>query len=83
MLTATNQRENQAVPGQYCMSQIDPTTSRATPEPIPDNLRSTQPGGGRCYEIELAWGKLRRWYLRKFHPAYVRRMAERMQGSLE
>ncbi len=56
---------------------------RATPEPVPANLLSTQPGGGRCYAIELAWGRLRRWYLHKFRPGYVRQMAELRQGSLD
>ncbi len=52
-------------------------------EPLPVNLRSVQPGGGRCYEIELAWGKLRRWYLSRFRPRYVARMRQLRQGSTE
>jgi phosphatidylserine decarboxylase len=56
---------------------------RAQPEPLPDNLRSTQPGGGICYQIELAWGRWRRWYLRRFRPGYVRRMAQLRRGSGE
>ncbi len=39
-----------------------------------------QPGGGFCLNLELAWGRLRRAWLRRFRPAYVRRMAERRQG---
>jgi phosphatidylserine decarboxylase len=31
--------------------------------------------------IELAWGSLRRWYLRKFRQRYVRRMAELRRGE--
>lgn len=54
-----------------------------TPEPIPENLQSVQPGGGVCYEIELAWGRLRRWYLRAFRRRYVARMAEKREGSTE
>jgi len=54
---------------------------RALPEPLPDTLRSVQPGGGVCYRIELAWGRLRRWYLKRFRPAYVRRMAELRRGD--
>ncbi|MBS0211057.1 MAG: phosphatidylserine decarboxylase family protein [Planctomycetes bacterium] len=48
---------------------------------MPDNLRSVQPGGGICYQIELAWGQLRRWYLKSFRPGYVARMATLRRGS--
>ncbi len=50
-------------------------------EPLPDNIRGVQPGGGFCYSVELAWGRGRRWFLRRFRPAYVRRMAELRQGD--
>lgn len=63
------------------MLQADPP--RAEPQPIPANLRSTQPGGGKCYSLELAWGHCRRAWLKKFRPGYVRRMAERMTGSTD
>jgi phosphatidylserine decarboxylase len=43
--------------------------------PLPDNIRSVQPGGGFCYSVELAWGRLRRAYLKALRPGYVRRMA--------
>lgn len=48
---------------------------------LPDNIRSVQPGGGVCYQIELAWGRWRRWYLRTFRRGYVQRMAELRQGD--
>jgi phosphatidylserine decarboxylase len=54
-----------------------------TPEAVPENLKSVQPGSGVCYRIELAWGRLRRWYLRTFRRGYVARMAEKRQGSTE
>lgn len=63
------------------MSQIEPLFVRLEPEPLPENLSSVQPGGGICYQIELAWGKLRRWYLRSFRSGYVRRMAALRHGS--
>jgi phosphatidylserine decarboxylase len=63
------------------MSQVDLSPPRLTPEPLPDNLRSVQPGGGACYEIELAWSRWRRWWLQTFRPGYVRRMAELRRGS--
>lgn len=65
------------------MSDVQTIPARTEAEPVPDNLRSTQPGGGRCYRLELAWGRLRRWYLKRFRPGYVRRMAERRRGSLD
>ena len=65
------------------MSQIESGNIRLTPQPLPDNLRSVQPGGGVCYQIELAWGRLRRWYLRTFRRGYVRRMAELRSGSTD
>ncbi len=54
---------------------------RATVEPLPENFAGVQPGGGRCYRIELAWGRWRRWWLKRFRPGYVARMAERRHGD--
>jgi phosphatidylserine decarboxylase len=51
------------------------------PHSLPDNIRSVQPGGGKCYSIELAWGRWRRWYLKRFRSGYVRRMAALRQGD--
>lgn len=65
------------------MTKVEPTDTRLAAEPLPQNLRSVQPGGGACYRIELAWGRLRRWYLRTFRPGYVRRMAALRHGSTE
>ena len=48
---------------------------------MPDNIKSVQPGGGKCMSIELAWGRSRRWYLRTFRGGYVRRMAESRRGD--
>ena len=50
-------------------------------EPLPENIRSAQPGEGFGYRVEMAWGRWRRWYLRHFRPAYVRRMAQRRVGD--
>lgn len=63
------------------MSQIEQSKERLTPEPLPENLRSVQPGGGKCYALELAWGRWRRWYLKTFRRGYVRRMAELRHGD--
>jgi len=51
-------------------------SSSLTPAPI----RSAQPGGGFCYGLELAWGRYRRFLLRRFRPGYVRHMLQRRQG---
>ena len=60
---------------------VDSAVERLKVEPLPDNLGSVQPGGGKCYSLELAWGRWRRWYLRHFRPGYVRRMAELRVGD--
>lgn len=62
-------------------SSASDVTARAVPEPMPENIQSVQPGGGWCYAVELAWGKWRRWWLRTFRAAYVRKMAELRQGN--
>jgi len=63
------------------MTIADTPTAHATPEPLPDDIPSVQPGGGLCYELELAWGRFRRWLLMRLRPAYVRRMAQLRQGD--
>lgn len=57
------------------------TPTRAAPQPLPENIRSVQPGGGVCYQIELAWGRWRRWWLRTFRMDYVHTMAQLRRGS--
>jgi len=44
-------------------------------------LTTIQPGGGIVMSIELGWGYLRRWYLRKFRSGYVQRMIGLRQGT--
>lgn len=63
------------------MSHVETTATRAPVEPLPDNLTSIQPGGGFCYRVELAWGRLRRWYLKTLRRGYVRRMAACREGD--
>ena len=63
------------------MSNVQLLPERLTPEPLPDDLRSVQPGGGVCYQIELAWGRVRRWYLMRFCGGYVRHMAALRLGD--
>jgi phosphatidylserine decarboxylase len=54
-----------------------PSRTKLEPAPIP----SAQPGGGLCYDLEMAWGRLRRAWLRRFRPEYVERMAQLRQGD--
>lgn len=51
-------------------------------EPAMDPAIDTiQPGGGVVMSIELAWGRLRRTYLRLFRSGYVQRMKSHRQGE--
>jgi phosphatidylserine decarboxylase len=47
----------------------------------PQQPASVQPGGGMCMSLELAWGRLRRLWLRACRPAYLRRMETLRQGN--
>ncbi len=61
------------------MATTQTTAAEVTPR-TPAPITSAQPGGGFCYGLELAWGRLRRAFLRRFRPGYVRSMLERRQG---
>lgn len=65
------------------MSEATAPPQPAKPEPLPENIRSVQPGGGTCYSIEMAWGRFRRGYLKRFRRGYVERMASKRIGSTE
>ncbi|MBN1589658.1 MAG: phosphatidylserine decarboxylase family protein [Pirellulales bacterium] len=65
------------------MSTTETPVERMKLEPMPENIRSVQPGGGVCYQIELAWGRWRRWLLKHFWSGYVARMAALRQGSTD
>lgn len=47
----------------------------------PQQPASVQPGGGFCMGLEIAWGRLRRGWLRACRPGYVRRIETLRQGS--
>lgn len=40
-----------------------------------------QPGGGWLVQLELAWGRFRRWRLRTFWPSHVHRMTALRKGA--
>ena len=65
-------------PEQAPSSQHAPLGSAAAMDPA---IKTIQPGGGIVMSIELAWGRLRRQYLRNFRRRYVQRMAESRQGT--
>lgn len=54
---------------------------RAEIEPLPADFVSAQPGGAVCYRLEMAWGRWRRWWLKRFRGGYVQRMADLRQGD--
>src|SRR6188768_3676115 len=62
-----------------------PTTispsARLAPKPLPANVRSAQPGGGWAVSLELAWGRLRRRWLRLARPGHVARMLAARRGE--
>jgi phosphatidylserine decarboxylase len=61
------------------MATIDrPPVAQLTPTPP----TGVQPGGhSLATHLEVAWGRLRRAFLRRFRPGYVRHMAELRQGQ--
>jgi len=63
------------------MAEDEPETRTEAIEPLDPQICSIQPGGGLCMRIELAWGKLRRAYLKAFRKSYLRHMAERRLGE--
>ena len=65
------------------MSTTNDLSNRATPKRLPENFSGVQPGSGVCCRIELAWGRWRRWWLKRFRSGYVRRMAELRRGNCE
>ncbi len=65
------------------MSDTQTPDAATQPDPLPENIPNGQPGGGVCFQIELAWGRWRRCYLSRFRKAYVRRMAALRRGDSE
>jgi phosphatidylserine decarboxylase len=65
------------------MTDVDVLAQRAEPVPLPENITSVQPGGGFCYQLERAWGRWRRWWLKTFRPGYVHRMADCRRGTAD
>jgi phosphatidylserine decarboxylase len=55
--------------------------SRMEPKPLPGNITCVQPGRGWVMRLELAWGRVRRRWLRMLRPGYVARMRAVRQGE--
>ncbi len=50
-------------------------------EPMDPQITSIQPGSGVIVRLELAWGHVRRWWLKTFRPEYVARMHACRRGE--
>ncbi len=50
-------------------------------EPMDPQIRNIQPGGGVVIRLELAWGRLRRMYLKALRPRYLARMRQSRRGD--
>lgn len=46
-------------------------------------IQSVQPGGGWGMRLELAWGRFRHWWLKRFFPRYVEQQTASRHGSCE
>jgi phosphatidylserine decarboxylase len=60
--------------------QAGMTEKTAKPHRLAE-ITSVQPGGGWCMALELAWGVVRRAFLRSFRPHYVAKMQQRRLGE--
>jgi phosphatidylserine decarboxylase len=56
------------------MTILEHGSARLAAKALPANICSSQPGGGWLVWLELAWGRLRRRWLRFMRPRYVARM---------
>src|SRR5215470_6435120 len=64
------------------LSRMATNQAAVCPLPPPTPVTSAQPGGGFCLRLELAWGRWRRAWLRRFRPAYVALMQSKRQGTV-
>ena len=62
-------------------SVVENSTESDSQPAMDPSLTTIQPGGGIVMSIELAWGKIRRRYLRALRPGYVRRMESTRRGN--
>ena len=50
-------------------------------EPMDAQVTSIQPGDAYVVHLELAWGRVRRWWLKTFRSGYVTRMRQTRRGD--
>lgn len=50
-------------------------------EPMDAQITSIQPGDAYVVHLELAWGRVRRWWLNTFRRGYVQRMRQTRRGD--
>jgi phosphatidylserine decarboxylase len=60
---------------------IGRSSSRLELEPMDPQIKNIQPGDGVVIRLELAWGRLRRRYLKALRPHYVARMRQTRCGD--
>ena len=63
------------------MSTREQCPTRLAPKALAANIRSSQPGGGWLVWLELAWGRVRRRWLRLVWPGYVVRLRAARKGD--
>ncbi len=63
------------------MAATATTLKRPHPRRLPTNIECVQPGGGWAVRLEMAWGRLRRKWLRRLRPRYVTRMRQVRRGE--
>ncbi len=72
-------------------SDVNPSEENAIPETksgarlpletMDPHLQDIQPGGGVIIHLELAWGYIRRFYLKIFRRSYIEKMKELRKGD--
>jgi phosphatidylserine decarboxylase len=68
--------------GVHSASAARPEATQRRPVlPMDAQLKDIQPGGGVVIELEQAWGRLRRIFLKRFCGQYVARMAALRKGD--
>lgn len=72
------------------MSSTSPQTSQQTTgktyaplavEPMDPQLKTIQPGGGMIINLEMFWGRWRRFWLKTFRRGYVQKMESTRKGD--
>jgi phosphatidylserine decarboxylase len=63
------------------LADTSPAVAMLPLEPMDAQITSIQPGDAYVVHLELAWGRLRRWWLRTFRRRYVARMRQTRRGD--